>query len=104
MKAGRRIGPVDLPGMACIDIRAEADRLWVNIGRGATPSFRMFAIRGEGMKPDQTSFVGGKQAVFEIKRLAINLNQIEGTPGHSRHSACCVLRLIRVNQIKPKTL
>ena len=104
MKAGRRIGPVDLPGTACIDIRDKADRLRVNIGRGATPAFRTFAIRGEGIKPDQTGFVGGKQAVFEIKRLAINLNQSEGKPGHSRHSACWVLRLNRVNQIKPKTL
>ena len=30
-----------------------------------------------------------------LKRFAFNLNQIEGKPGHSRHSACCVLHLIR---------
>ena len=29
------------------------------------------------------------------KRFAFDLNQIEGKPTHSRHSVCCVLRLIR---------
>ena len=30
-----------------------------------------------------------------LKRFTLNLNQNEGKPRHSRHSVCCVLRLIR---------